>query len=48
LNFIYNSKGLPDIHSGYGFAIGNVAAFDMDDPEAIVSPGNNAVMSHKL
>lgn len=33
------STGLPDIHSGYGFAIGNVAAFDMDDPEAIVSPG---------
>uniref|UniRef100_A0A1L8DAT5 RNA-splicing ligase RtcB homolog n=1 Tax=Nyssomyia neivai TaxID=330878 RepID=A0A1L8DAT5_9DIPT len=33
------SIGLPDIHSGYGFAIGNMAAFDMDDPEAIVSPG---------
>jgi len=33
------SIGLPDVHSGYGFAIGNVAAFDMDDPEAIVSPG---------
>lgn len=33
------SVGLPDVHSGYGFAIGNVAAFDMDDPEAIVSPG---------
>lgn len=31
--------GLPDIHTGYGFAIGHVAAFDMDDPEAIVSPG---------
>jgi len=30
---------MPDIHAGYGFAIGNVAAFDMDDPEAIVSPG---------
>ncbi len=24
---------------GYGFAIGNVAAMDMDDPEAVVSPG---------
>ena len=24
------SVGLPDIHSGYGFAIGNMAAFDMD------------------
>ncbi|CAL4067292.1 unnamed protein product, partial [Meganyctiphanes norvegica] len=27
------SVGLPDIHSGYGFAIGNMAAFDMDDPK---------------
>uniref|UniRef100_A0A7R9TXY5 RNA-splicing ligase RtcB homolog n=1 Tax=Prasinoderma coloniale TaxID=156133 RepID=A0A7R9TXY5_9VIRI len=34
-----HSVGLPDVHSGYGFAIGNVAAFDMDDPDAIVSPG---------
>jgi len=33
------SIGLPDIHSGYGFAIGNTAAFDVDDVEAIVSPG---------
>lgn len=33
------SVGLPDVHSGYGFAIGNMAAFDMGDPEAIVSPG---------
>lgn len=33
------SIGLPDIHSGYGFAIGNMAAFDMDDPQAVVSPG---------
>lgn len=33
------SIGLPDIHTGYGFAIGHVAAFDMDDPESIVSPG---------
>lgn len=31
--------GLPDIHSGYGFAIGNMAAFDMNDPLAVVSPG---------
>ena len=30
---------MPDIHSGYGFAVGNVAAFDMDDPASIVSPG---------
>ena len=33
------SIGLPDIHSGYGFAVGHVAAFDMDDLEAVVSPG---------
>lgn len=31
--------GLPDVHSGYGFAIGNMAAFDYNDPKAIVSPG---------
>jgi tRNA-splicing ligase RtcB len=36
---VKGSIGLPDCHSGYGFAIGNVAAFDMDDPESIVSPG---------
>lgn len=36
---IGRSIGLPDVHSGYGFAIGNVAAFDMSDPDAIVSPG---------
>jgi tRNA-splicing ligase RtcB len=33
------SIGMPDLHSGYGFAIGNVAAVDMDDPKAVVSPG---------
>lgn len=60
------SVGLPDIHSGYGFAIGmnivmklkwfsslrlqkkiiillnflgNMAAFDINDPKSIVSPG---------
>ncbi|CAN0199469.1 unnamed protein product [Ectocarpus fasciculatus] len=33
------SIGLPDVHSGYGFAVGNVAAFDMADPDAVVSPG---------
>mmetsp|Transcript_12984 Transcript_12984/g.20279 ORF Transcript_12984/g.20279 Transcript_12984/m.20279 type:complete len:515 (+) Transcript_12984:2-1546(+) len=36
---VKRSIGLPDVHSGYGFAIGNVAAFDMADPEAVVSPG---------
>lgn len=33
------SIALPDVHSGYGFAIGNVAAFDVNDPKAVVSPG---------
>ena len=37
---------MPDIHSGYGFAVGNVAAFDMDDPAAIVSPGGVGMMLH--
>ncbi|MDO8746234.1 MAG: RtcB family protein [Thermodesulfovibrionales bacterium] len=31
------SMAMPDIHSGYGFAIGGVAAFDLDG--GIVSPG---------
>lgn len=30
------SLAMPDIHSGYGFCIGNVAAFDMDEPDAVV------------
>uniref|UniRef100_A0A8C9H1A5 RNA-splicing ligase RtcB homolog n=1 Tax=Piliocolobus tephrosceles TaxID=591936 RepID=A0A8C9H1A5_9PRIM len=33
------SIALPDVHAGYGFAIGNVAAFDMNDEKAVVSPG---------
>lgn len=36
---VQRSIALPDVHSGYGFAIGNVAAFDMGNPEAVVSPG---------
>ncbi|PSC67470.1 hypothetical protein C2E20_8856 [Micractinium conductrix] len=36
---VKKSIALPDVHSGYGFAIGNVAAFDMSHPEAVVSPG---------
>merc|ERR1712080_56973 len=36
---VKHSVGLPDIHAGYGFAIGNLAAFDMDNPDAVVSPG---------
>ena len=27
------------MHSGYGFAIGNMAAFDTSNPNSIVSPG---------
>ncbi len=37
--FRFSFLGLPDTHSGYGFAIGNVAAFDMANPESVVSPG---------
>lgn len=33
------SIGLPDMHAGYGFAIGNVAAFDCSNPVSVVSPG---------
>jgi tRNA-splicing ligase RtcB (3'-phosphate/5'-hydroxy nucleic acid ligase) len=36
---VKGSFAMPDVHAGYGFCIGNVAAFDMDDPEAVVSPG---------
>lgn len=36
---VKRSVALPDCHSGYGFAIGNVAAFDMANPDSIVSPG---------
>src|SRR4030042_6941087 len=32
-----SSLAMPDIHWGYGFPIGGVAAFDME--EGIVSPG---------
>jgi len=31
------SMAMPDVHTGYGFSIGGVAAFDMKD--GIVSPG---------
>jgi tRNA-splicing ligase RtcB len=34
---VSNALGMPDIHWGYGFPIGGVAAFDAD--EGIVSPG---------
>ncbi len=32
-----NALAMPDIHSGYGFPIGGVAAFDLE--EGIISPG---------
>ncbi|MBS1127220.1 MAG: hypothetical protein H6Q93_1209, partial [Nitrospirae bacterium] len=31
------SLAMPDIHTGYGFTIGGVAAFDLK--EGIISPG---------
>jgi tRNA-splicing ligase RtcB len=31
------SLAMPDVHTGYGFAIGGVAAFDLKD--GIISPG---------
>jgi tRNA-splicing ligase RtcB len=34
---VKNSLAMPDIHWGYGFPIGGVAAFDLD--EGIISPG---------
>ena len=44
---VKRSIALPDVHSGYGFAIGNMAAFDMDNPEAILSPGLNSLVTFK-
>src|SRR6185369_213151 len=34
---IKNSVAMPDVHSGYGFPVGAVAAFDPDS--GVVSPG---------
>lgn len=34
---VKSSMAMPDIHTGYGFAIGGVAAFDL--VEGIISPG---------
>ena len=36
---VTSSLAMPDVHSGYGFCIGNVAAMDMSNKEAVVSPG---------
>lgn len=33
------SFGMPDMHAGYGFCIGGVAAFDLADPNAVISAG---------
>ena len=43
---VSSSIGMPDIHSGYGFAIGNVAAVDMDDDDSVVSPGCQQLNVH--
>jgi len=32
-----DSLAMPDVHMGYGFTIGGVAAFDLDD--GVISPG---------
>ena len=36
---VVRSLAMPDAHSGYGFSIGGVAAFRMDDPRAVICPG---------
>lgn len=36
---VKHSIGLPDMHTGYGFSIGNICAVDTADPNAVVSPG---------
>uniref|UniRef100_A0A1I8B9C8 3'-phosphate/5'-hydroxy nucleic acid ligase n=1 Tax=Meloidogyne hapla TaxID=6305 RepID=A0A1I8B9C8_MELHA len=41
---VKNSRGLPDVHSGYAFAIGNIAAFDVSNPNAVVSPGSKGII----
>ena len=40
---IRNSLGMPDIHWGYGFPIGGVAAFTLD--EGVISPGGVGLIS---
>ena len=36
---VKHSIGLPDMHTGYGFSIGNICAVDMNNRDAVVSPG---------
>lgn len=36
---VKHSIGLPDMHTGYGFSIGGVAGVDVNDREAVISPG---------
>ncbi len=40
---VEKSIGLPDVHSRYGFAIGNVAAFDMNNQSVVLSPGGDGI-----
>ena len=39
VGIVKHSIAMPDVHAGYGFSIGNVAAFDMNNPISVVSPG---------
>lgn len=36
---VNHSVAMPDIHAGYGFPIGGVAAFDIDNLECPICPG---------
>lgn len=36
---VKHSIGLPDMHTGYGFSIGNICAVDTANRDAVVSPG---------
>ncbi len=36
---VKQSIGLPDLHTGYGFGIGNICAVDVNNAESVVSPG---------
>lgn len=39
LSGVAGSFAMPDAHSGYGFSIGGVAAFDLKDKDAVICPG---------
>jgi tRNA-splicing ligase RtcB len=36
---VKHSIGLPDMHTGYGFSIGNICAVDCNNRDSVVSPG---------